>query len=842
MSNPVYTTDIIKAQLQNLIVCHNYKVSYTLHYTNKNFEAYLDKNTLEFRANNTIQNVFVVLTKDIRINGVLLEIKAVDLDNESTLVHSSFVVCDNFDSCEPAYPSPTPTPSVTATPTVTPTVTPSFTPTVTTTPTVTPSNTVTPSITPSNTVTPSVTPSNTATPSVTPSITPTTTVTPTNTPTQTTTPTNTPTQTTTPTNTPTQTTTPTNTPTQTTTPTNTPTQTRTSAATPTPTRTSAATPTPTTTPTITPTPTSIAPGTFSITHDSTSPIQIEILSNSVGTIDFGDNDQRVFSSNTVVTKNYSYNEARIASAHAQIGGFSTFVIKDSENYSDACMSSDGSNIFVSCRKRSNLVTYEGIGVINGGLFKNESLASSLPVSNPDVSSVTCSNDGIIVLVSIFNGGIYYSNNNGISFSLVDATNRNWRKVRLSNDGSFAVGIVENGNIYVSQNGNYSSWTPKESSRFWTDIAIASQTNKIVAVGDNTNIYISTDSGSTWTTTESIRDWKSIAISDDGLRIVACDSNLVYLSNDGGVSWTNPYLRDNNNYNSVSISSDGSTITCSTGHGVFVSYDGGISWSNKPLTNWIQKNSYQQSSGFVKSLISKNKNKLLVLLQSSPLIQQIPQGFDHNYQSFMNIYTKNYIVFDIKLRTINILANNNLSLRFKTTQNGFTTINQPNNSYQLAVISDSKNAEINSGIIKVNNWGAITGLAHMFANLVSTEDSLPVGCRGLSDSPIPPNLGSINGLFDGCISLNKDFTGWNISSITNATLDKILRGTKLSNTNYNKLLNYFNSNKNAFLNNININFGNARSDTNSGGINGNSAKIALVSYGWRITDGDGTFVL
>ena len=225
MSNPVYTTDIIKAQLQNLIVCHNYKVSYTLHYTNKNFEAYLDKNTLEFRANNTIQNVFVVLTKDIRINGVLLEIKAVDLDNESTLVHSSFVVCDNFDSCEPAYPSPTPTPSVTATPTVTPTVTPSFTPTVTITPTVTPSNTVTPSITPSNTVTPSITPSNTATPSVTPSITPTTTVTPTNTPTQTSTPTNTPTQTTTPTNTPTQTGTPAVTPTQTRTPAVTPTQT-----------------------------------------------------------------------------------------------------------------------------------------------------------------------------------------------------------------------------------------------------------------------------------------------------------------------------------------------------------------------------------------------------------------------------------------------------------------------------------------------------------------------------------------------------------------------------------------------------------------------------------------
>lgn len=201
MNNPIYTTDIIKAQLQNLIVCHNYRVYYSLHYSNKNFEAYLDKNTLEFRANNTIQNVFVLLTKDQRVNGVLLEIKAIDLDNNSTLVHSSFVVCDNFDNCEPPYPSPTPTPSIT--PSVTPTisVTPSVTPTISLTPSITPTNSVTPSVTPTISLTPSITPTNSVTPSVTQTVntTPTNTATPSVTPTNTATPSATPSSSPTPT-------------------------------------------------------------------------------------------------------------------------------------------------------------------------------------------------------------------------------------------------------------------------------------------------------------------------------------------------------------------------------------------------------------------------------------------------------------------------------------------------------------------------------------------------------------------------------------------------------------------------------------------------------------------
>lgn len=156
MSN-VYSTDAIKVQLQNLVACHRYKVFYKLYYTRTDLLAYLDKESLEFRAQSNVQNAFVILTKDIDISTVILEVKVVDLDEDSAVVYSSFINCNSFDSCEKTI-NPSPTPTNTVTPTATLTVTPTN--------SVTPTNTVTPSITLTNTVTPSIT--LTATPTITP--------------------------------------------------------------------------------------------------------------------------------------------------------------------------------------------------------------------------------------------------------------------------------------------------------------------------------------------------------------------------------------------------------------------------------------------------------------------------------------------------------------------------------------------------------------------------------------------------------------------------------------------------------------------------------------------------
>lgn len=199
MSDIFYSTDIINVQLTNLIDCHEYRVEYKLHYARTQYEAKLDKYLFDFRSSGTIKNVFVLLTKDSRINNVLLEVNVFDLTDNNNLSYSNFVTCPGFSDCD----APIPSSSVTPTPTITPTKSPAATPTST------PTNTLTPTITPTNTLTPTTTPTNTSSNTATPTIT--NSSTPTNTPNFTATRTATPTPTLTPNFTPsrTQTTTPT---------------------------------------------------------------------------------------------------------------------------------------------------------------------------------------------------------------------------------------------------------------------------------------------------------------------------------------------------------------------------------------------------------------------------------------------------------------------------------------------------------------------------------------------------------------------------------------------------------------------------------------------------------
>jgi len=140
MTDIFYSTDIINVQLTNLIDCHEYKVEYKLHYARTQYEAKLDKYLFNFRSSGTIKNVFVLLTKDSRINNVLLEVNVFDLTDNNHLSYSNFVTCPGFDNCDAPIPSLSVTPTSTTTPTKSQAATPTSTPTNTLTPTITPTN------------------------------------------------------------------------------------------------------------------------------------------------------------------------------------------------------------------------------------------------------------------------------------------------------------------------------------------------------------------------------------------------------------------------------------------------------------------------------------------------------------------------------------------------------------------------------------------------------------------------------------------------------------------------------------------------------------------------------
>lgn len=97
---------------------------------------------------------------------------------------------------------------------------------------------------------------------------------------------------------------------------------------------------------------------------------------------------------------------------------------------------------------------------------------------------------------------------------------------------------------------------------------------------------------------------------------------------------------------------------------------------------------------------------------------------------------------------------------------------------------------------------------------------------------------MNGMFFNCSLFDQDLSGFSLAGLQSYDLNRFMTGVKLSNANYNKLLNYWNNNKNSYYSGIIINMGNSKSDTTSGGANGLAAKLELVTHGWTIADIDG----
>lgn len=92
------TTDAIKIQLQNLVPCHRYKATFKLH-NPTTLQAYLDREELSFSASSDKQNIFVLLTKDVSILVMMLEVITMDLDENVSGSTTMFLQCPEFDTC-----------------------------------------------------------------------------------------------------------------------------------------------------------------------------------------------------------------------------------------------------------------------------------------------------------------------------------------------------------------------------------------------------------------------------------------------------------------------------------------------------------------------------------------------------------------------------------------------------------------------------------------------------------------------------------------------------------------------------------------------------------------------
>ena len=186
---------------------------------------------------------------------------------------------------------------------------------------------------------------------------------------------------------------------------------------------------------------------------------------------------------------------------------------------------------------------------------------------------------------------------------------NWSSVPISDDGLVVMPTVYFGNVFLTKNGGttWASADPDETvlgyywnggGHYWEYSAVSGDGNVLVVTAQNDiedqdgdpiqTVYMSTDCGVTWVgkspTGDPTTNWHGVAIDNDGSHIILTTTTGVWLSTDSGATWSE-VLKDAASIGAdhVSLSADGATITCVDGVTVIVSDDTGSTWTEHALT-------------------------------------------------------------------------------------------------------------------------------------------------------------------------------------------------------------------------------------------------------------------
>lgn len=204
------------------------------------------------------------------------------------------------------------------------------------------------------------------------------------------------------------------------------------------------------------------------------------------------------------------------------------------------------------------------------------------------SSIDVSADGSTIIASERNGAVRYSKDWGNSWTTASAlgTSTYWKSVAVTYDGSTMV-AVKSGYVWISSDSGQ-TWTQSDLPyKLWTDVALSSD-GKAIALApiSGGNIFTSFDGGISWTErifSSPQKYWTGIAMSSYGHGIAAVASNGIssstpsvpgslYISMDGGETWTERVSAGSRKWTDVAASNDFRTLIASAHEetGIFVS--------------------------------------------------------------------------------------------------------------------------------------------------------------------------------------------------------------------------------------------------------------------------------
>lgn len=167
--------------------------------------------------------------------------------------------------------------------------------------------------------------------------------------------------------------------------------------------------------------------------------------------------------------------------------------------------------------------------------------------------------------SVISDTIYTSENNGVTWISQKSGLNNWFNITGCSDGTKLIAAGGFDYLYTS-NDKGVTWNRLDTiQNIWFGLAASSDASTIYA-GGLIYLFKSIDGGKTWFPIYAVVEnviWLSIACSSDGQTVIAAGlsftaekPSILYVSLDGGLSWTEILVDSNANWQSVSCSSNG----------------------------------------------------------------------------------------------------------------------------------------------------------------------------------------------------------------------------------------------------------------------------------------------
>ncbi|MBZ0178343.1 MAG: hypothetical protein K8F36_03550 [Melioribacteraceae bacterium] len=328
-----------------------------------------------------------------------------------------------------------------------------------------------------------------------------------------------------------------------------------------------------------------------------------------------------------------------------------------------------------------------------------------------------------IFVSLENGGIYFSDNNGTIWTKSGLGSISVNSILTLNASTLLAGTKNNGTYKSTDNGStwfHSSFGFSEADVY--DFIVDTLGNVFAAT--NQGVYKSTDLGNNWTKKNS--GFASFIVnkflSDTTSTLIAATTNGgIFRSTDNGENW----VRQNNvlfneTVNTLVLHSDGSIFAGTESIGIYKSIDGGVTWEEKNTgfgnynVSDLQYFSTGGNSRFIALVNSFENGGLFVSLNEGDSWQRI--------NGYKSKFPNSALILDV-----NDFITASMDFGLLRSSDGGVTWNEVNTGVHNSHITSSfiyENSEMNQVEVYVGTYNGVYSSIDYGENWINKSGNLP----------------------------------------------------------------------------------------------------------------------